>query len=97
MQSRWQVFLEQFGDPVVLLHEDDVHGREEGVLVHSHLSGHEVVNLFRLQKCSDWPDVQLQEEELRVGRGLQVMLLPNRPFLCVSIQLFSKRLAMTGF
>ena len=67
MQSRWQVFLEQFGDPVVLLHEDDVHGREEGVLVHPHLSGHEVVNLFRLQKCSDWPDVQLQEEEQRVG------------------------------
>jgi hypothetical protein len=45
--------------PVVLLDEDDVEGGQEGVLVHPHLAGHEVVNLFRLQQRCIGPLVQL--------------------------------------
>ncbi len=50
LQHRREVFLEQLGDPVVLLEEDDVQGGEEGVLVDAHLAGHEVVHLLRPQQ-----------------------------------------------
>ena len=60
VQSRWQVFLEQLSDPVVLLDEDDVEGGEEGVLVHSHLAGHEVVDLLGLQQARVRTNIQLK-------------------------------------
>ena len=70
MQSRRQVLLEQLGDPVVLLHEDDVQRRQEGMLVDAHLAGHEVVDLLRLQQRRVWSDVQLSRRECRVGISL---------------------------
>lgn len=60
MKGRREVLLEQLGDPVVLLDEDNVHGREEGMLVHPHLARHEVVDLLRLQQGGDGSHVQLE-------------------------------------
>ena len=54
----------------MLLHEDDVQRRQEGVLVDAHLAGHEVVDLLRLQQRRVWSDVQLSGRKCRVGISL---------------------------
>ena len=60
MQSRWQILLEQFGNPVVFLDKDDVKSCKEGMFINSHLSCHEVINLFRFQQGCHGTNIQLQ-------------------------------------
>ncbi len=67
LQCGREVFLEQLGNPVVLLDEDDVQGGEEGVLVDAHLAGHEVVGLLRPQQG-------------RVGTLIELMIEQDKSF-----------------
>lgn len=48
----WEIFLEELRDTVVFPKKDDVHGPDEGVLVHAHISGHEVLGLLRAQQSA---------------------------------------------